>query len=121
MPLISGPPFSILTAAGTSRVTVVSFIRLMRQSAMASRRPICWHCPCVQLPVICVLIGPLGRPTDLTCRDALGSCDSNKMFCETIRISVKDIGLNRQTAEARGMNFLYGGNTIGITLDETTT
>ncbi len=53
--------------------------------------------------------------------ESLGFADSNKFFFDTIRITVKDIALIRQTAEARGMNFLYAGNTIGITLDETTT
>jgi glycine dehydrogenase len=53
--------------------------------------------------------------------EALGFSNQNASYFDTIRVAVKDIALVRQTAEARGINFLYTGNTVSITLDETTT
>ena len=52
---------------------------------------------------------------------SLGFANNNENYFDTIRITVNDAALIRQTAEAREMNFYYSGNTIGITLDETTT
>jgi glycine dehydrogenase len=51
----------------------------------------------------------------------LGFEQGNASYFDTIQIKVRDAAIIRKTAEARGMNFLYAGNTIGITLDETTT
>jgi len=52
---------------------------------------------------------------------ALGFDNNNENYFDTIQLSVKDAAAIRSTAEARGMNFHYTGNTISITLDETTT
>jgi glycine dehydrogenase len=53
--------------------------------------------------------------------EAMGHANLNEYYFDTIRLSVKDSATLRQTAEAYGMNFHYSGNTVGITLDETTT
>jgi len=52
---------------------------------------------------------------------ALGFDNNNENYFDTLQLSVKDAATIRSTAEVRGMNFHYTGNTISITLDETTT
>jgi glycine dehydrogenase len=78
-----------------------------------------------------VFHGPSGiraigeRVHDLTrvLEDALtaaGLRQTNGAYFDTLRIEGADVRAVRRAAEAAGINFLYEGNAIGISLDETT-
>ena len=45
----------------------------------------------------------------------------SKNYFDTITLKVDDVDTVRRVAEARGINFRYNGNHVGIALDETTT
>lgn len=52
---------------------------------------------------------------------SLGFKQTNSVYFDTLNIiDVQDVEAIRQLAEDRGMNFRYTGNTIGISVDETT-
>ncbi|MBA2305410.1 MAG: glycine dehydrogenase (aminomethyl-transferring), partial [Acidobacteria bacterium] len=51
----------------------------------------------------------------------LGYKQVNSGYFDTLRIHGGEIAVVRQAAEAAGINFRYSGDTIGISLDETTT
>ncbi len=50
----------------------------------------------------------------------LGYSNRNKVFFDTLRINVIDVDLIKSLAENEEINFCYYPNTIGISLDETT-
>ena len=52
---------------------------------------------------------------------ALGFRQTNRAYFDTLWIEGADVTKVRQAAEARGINFRYDGNAIGISLDETVT
>ena len=52
---------------------------------------------------------------------ALGFRQTNRAYFDTLWIEGADVTKVRQAAEARGINFRYVGNAIGISLDETVT
>ena len=52
---------------------------------------------------------------------ALGFRQTNRAYFDTLRIEGADVAKVRQAAEARGINFRYVGDAIGISLDETIT
>jgi len=47
--------------------------------------------------------------------------NQNKYYFDTLSIEVPDIAALKTAAENNGINFYYEGNTVGISLDETTT
>jgi len=47
--------------------------------------------------------------------------NQNKYYFDTLLIEVPDIAALKTAAENNGINFYYEGNTVGISLDETTT
>ena len=52
---------------------------------------------------------------------ALGYRQTNASYFDTLRIERADLSGIRKAAEAAGINFRYSGDTVGISLDETTT
>ena len=52
---------------------------------------------------------------------ALGYRQTNASYFDTLRVERADLSGIRKAAEAAGINFRYSGDTIGISLDETTT
>ncbi len=51
----------------------------------------------------------------------LGFENLNNAYFDTVQVKVKDAAAIRELAEAREINFYYNGDTIGISVDETTT
>ena len=51
----------------------------------------------------------------------LGFENLNNDYFDTVQVKVKDAAAIRELAEAREINFYYNGNTISISVDETTT
>lgn len=51
----------------------------------------------------------------------LGFENLNNAYFDTVQVNVKDAAAIRELAEAREINFYYNGNTISISVDETTT
>jgi glycine cleavage system P protein (glycine dehydrogenase) len=51
----------------------------------------------------------------------IGYPQTNTAYFDTLRIEGADVAAVRKAADARGINFLYAGNSIGISVDETTT
>lgn len=51
---------------------------------------------------------------------ALGYTVTNEFFFDTLTVSVNDTATLRQVAEKNEVNFYYNGNTVSISLDETT-
>jgi glycine dehydrogenase len=52
---------------------------------------------------------------------SLGYRQTNAAYFDTLRIEGADQAAVRKAAEAAGLDFRYGGNAIGISIDETTT
>ena len=52
---------------------------------------------------------------------ALGFINENKFYFDTIRLNISDVTALKSKAEANEINFYYNENTVGISLDETTT
>jgi glycine dehydrogenase len=52
---------------------------------------------------------------------AVGCRQTNAAYFDTLRIEGADVAAVRKAADAAGINFLYAGNSIGISVDETTT
>ncbi len=52
---------------------------------------------------------------------AMGFNNENKNYFDTLKINVADTSVLQQAATANGINFHYHGQSVGISLDETTT
>jgi glycine dehydrogenase len=52
--------------------------------------------------------------------ESLGYSNLNEFYFDTVQLKVKNSEALRAAATAHGMNFHYSGQTIGITIDETT-
>jgi glycine dehydrogenase len=72
------------------------------------------------LRAIAERVHSLTRIVDAALTDA-GYRQSNAGYFDTLRIEGADVRAVRREAEAAGINFLYAGESIGISLDETTT